>query len=71
MVSKQGASTTGTGLEQRLLELEGTSPAVELLRQGQLYRGPANILGVAYDVCCEPIKDATGAAIGAYLVALS
>ena len=51
-------------------ELEGTSPAIELLRQGQSYRGPATILGVDYDAYYEPILDSSGVVIGAYLVAL-
>jgi methyl-accepting chemotaxis protein len=57
-----GTSGVGTPLDPK-------SPAFPKLNAGEPYYGPAPILGKNYDTAYEPIKDASGAVIGAYLVA--
>jgi hypothetical protein len=49
-------------------ELDPSGPVIEPLRKGLSYRGQADILGVLHDTYYEPIKDSTGAVIGAFLV---
>ena len=49
-------------------ELDPAGPVIGPIRAGQSYRGPADILGVMHDTYYEPIIDADGAVIGAYLV---
>ena len=44
------------------------SPALESIKAGQPYRGEVEVLGTAYITHYEPIKDASGATIGAYFV---
>jgi hypothetical protein len=56
-----GTSAVGT-------TLDASSPAIAKLDEGEAYYGDATIFGKTYDAGYEPIKDATGAVIGAYFV---
>jgi len=49
-------------------ELDPAGPVIGPIRAGQSYRGPADILGVVHDTYYEPIIDADGVVIGAFLV---
>ena len=46
--------------------LDTNSPAIAKLNNGEAFYGTAMIFGLPYWVGYEPIKDATGAVIGAY-----
>lgn len=46
--------------------LDANSPAIAKLNNGETFYGTAMIFGVPYWVGYEPIKDASGAVIGAY-----
>jgi hypothetical protein len=48
--------------------LDANSPAIAKLNNGEAYYGDATIFGKTYWVGYEPIKDASGALIGAYFV---
>ncbi len=50
-------------------ELDPSGPVIGPIKAGLSYRGPADILGVAYQTYYEPIRDSGGAVIGAFLVA--
>jgi Cache 3/Cache 2 fusion domain len=58
---EDGTSAVGTSLE-------ANSPAVAELNKGEGYKGEATIFGKTYDARYRPIKDASGAVIGAYFV---
>jgi hypothetical protein len=58
---EDGSSAVGT-------ELDATSPAIAKLNNGEAYYGDASVFGKTYDAGYEPIKDASGAVIGAYFV---
>jgi hypothetical protein len=58
---EDGSSAVGTALD-------ANSPAVAKLKNGEAYYGDATIFGKAYVAGYEPIKDASGAVIGAYFV---
>jgi Cache 3/Cache 2 fusion domain len=58
---EDGTSAVGTALDPK-------SPAVAKLNNGEAYYGDATVFGKAYDAGYEPIKDASGAVIGAYFV---
>jgi len=49
-------------------DLDPQGPAIGPIRDGQSYQGAADILGVLHDTRYEPIIDAGGAVIGAFLV---
>ena len=48
--------------------LDATNPAVAKISNGEAYYGDATIFGKPYVAGYEPIKDASGAVIGAYFV---
>ena len=48
--------------------LDANSPALAKLNHGEPYYGDATVFGKTYDAGYEPIKDASGAVIGAYFV---
>jgi Cache 3/Cache 2 fusion domain len=48
--------------------LDANNPAIEKLNNGEAYYGDATVFGKTYDAGYEPIKDASGAIIGAYFV---
>jgi len=48
--------------------LAADSPALAKLNNGEAYYGDATIFGKSYDTGYVPIKDASGAVIGAYFV---
>ena len=48
--------------------LDANSPALAKLNSGEAYYGEATVFGKTYDAGYEPIKDASGAVIGAYFV---
>jgi Cache 3/Cache 2 fusion domain len=48
--------------------LDANSPAIAKLNNGEAYYGDATVFGKTYDAGYEPIKDASGAVIGAYFV---
>ena len=48
--------------------LDANSPALAKLNSGEAYYGDATVFGKTYDAGYEPIKDASGAVIGAYFV---
>ena len=48
--------------------LDANSPAVAKLNNGEAYYGDATVFGKTYDAGYEPIKDTSGAVIGAYFV---
>jgi hypothetical protein len=58
---EDGSSAVGT-------VLDASSPAVAKLNNGEAYYGEATVFGKTYDAGYEPIKDASGAVIGAYFV---
>ncbi len=49
-------------------ELDPAGPVIGPIRARESYRGPADILSVVHDTYYEPIIDADGAIIGAFLV---
>jgi cache 3/cache 2 fusion protein len=58
---EDGTSAVGTSMDPK-------NPAFAKLNAGEPYYGDATIFGKAYDTGYEPIKDASGAVIGAYFV---
>jgi hypothetical protein len=58
---EDGTSAEGTALASN-------SPALAKLNKGEAYYGDAIVFGKTYDAGYEPIKDASGAVIGAYFV---
>jgi cache 3/cache 2 fusion protein len=58
---EDGSSAVGTALA-------ADSRAFAKLKNGEAYYGDARIFGKTYDTGYEPIKDASGALIGAYFV---
>lgn len=58
---EDGSSAVGTALA-------ADSRAFAKLKNGEAYYGDARIFGKTYDTGYEPIKDASGAVIGAYFV---
>ena len=58
---EDGTSAVGTALD-------ANSPAVAKLNNGEAYYGDATVFGKTYDAGYEPIKDTSGAVIGAYFV---
>jgi hypothetical protein len=58
---EDGTSAVGTALH-------ADSRAFAKLKNGEAYYGDARIFGKTYDAGYEPIKDASGAVIGAYFV---
>ena len=48
--------------------LDATNPAIAKLNTGEVYKGDATVFGKTYAARYEPIKDASGAVIGAYFV---
>ena len=58
---EDGTSAVGTALDAK-------SQAYAKLAAGAAYYGDATVFGKTYDTGYEPIKDASGAVIGAYFV---
>jgi hypothetical protein len=58
---EDGTNAVGTALD-------ANSPAIAKLNSGEPYYGDATVFGKTYDAGYEPIKDASGAVIGAYFV---
>ena len=58
-----GTSAVGTPLDAK-------NPAYAKLSAGEPYYGDATVFGKTYDAGYEPIKDASGAVIGAYFVGI-
>jgi hypothetical protein len=58
---EDGTSAVGTALD-------ANSPAIAKLKNGEAYYGDATIFGKTYVAGYEPIKDTSGAVIGAYFV---
>jgi hypothetical protein len=58
---EDGTSAVGSALD-------ANSPAIAKLNKGEAYSGDATVFGKTYDAGYEPIKDASGAVIGAYFV---
>ena len=58
---EDGSNAVGTALEPN-------SPAIAKLNSGEPYYGDATVFGKTYDAGYEPIKDASGAVIGAYFI---
>ncbi len=58
---EDGTSAVGTALA-------ANSPALAKLNAGEAYYGDVTIFGKTYDAGYEPIKDASGAVIGAFFV---
>jgi len=58
---EDGASAFGFALDP-------SSPAIAKLNNGEAYDGAATVFGKTYAAGYEPIKDASGAVIGAYFV---
>jgi hypothetical protein len=58
---EDGTSAVGT-------PMDANSPAIAKLNNGEVYYGDATVFGKTYDAGYEPIKDASGAVIGAYYV---
>ena len=58
---EDGTSAVGTALD-------ANSPAIAKLNEGKAYHGDATIFGKTYDTGYKPIKDLSGAVIGAYFV---
>jgi len=50
------------------IPLDANSSALGMLNTGEAYYGDATVFGKTYDAGYEPIKDASGAVIGAYFV---
>src|SRR5262249_19028186 len=61
VTNEDGTSAAGTTLDEK-------SPALAKLNNGEPYYGEATVFGKTYDAGYEPIKDASGAVIGAYFV---
>src|SRR5262245_42906324 len=58
---EDGTNAVGTALD-------ANSPAIAKLNNGEAYYGDATVFGKTYAAGYEPIKDASGAVIGAYFV---
>jgi hypothetical protein len=58
---EDGTSAVGTALDVK-------KAAIARLNNGEAYYGDATVFGKTYDAGYEPIKDASGAVIGAYFV---
>jgi Cache 3/Cache 2 fusion domain len=58
---EDGTSAVGTALDTN-------SPAIAKLNNGEPYYGDVKVFSKTYDAGYEPIKDASGAIIGAYFV---
>jgi Cache 3/Cache 2 fusion domain len=58
---KDGTSAVGTALKEN-------NPAIAKLKNGEAYYGDATVFDKTYVAGYEPIKDASGAVIGAYFV---
>jgi len=58
---EDGSSAVGTALD-------ANSPALAKLNNGAPYYGEASLFGETYNAAYEPIKDASGAVVGAYFV---
>jgi len=58
---EDGSSAVGTALD-------ANSPALAKLNNGAPYYGEATVFGETYNAGYEPIKDASGAVVGAYFV---
>ena len=58
---EDGTSAVGTALD-------ANSPAIAKLNEGKIYHGDATVFGKSYDAAYRPIKDSSGAVIGAYFV---
>jgi hypothetical protein len=58
---EDGTSAVGTTMDPK-------NPAMAKLNNGEAFYGDAPVLGKTYDTGYEPIKDASGAVIGAYFV---
>jgi Cache 3/Cache 2 fusion domain len=58
---EDGSNAVGTALD-------ANSPAIAKLNSGEAYYGDATVFGRTFDAGYEPIKDASGAVIGAYFV---
>lgn len=58
---EDGTNAVGTALD-------ANSPAIAKLNKGEPYYGDATVFGKTYEAGYEPIKDASGAVIGAYFV---
>jgi hypothetical protein len=58
---EDGSSAIGTTLDVK-------SAAIARLNNGEPYYGDATLFGKRYDAGYEPMKDASGAVIGAYFV---
>jgi hypothetical protein len=58
---EDGTSAVGTALD-------ANSPAIARLNEGKAYHGDATIFSKTYDTGYKPIKDSSGAVIGAYFV---
>jgi Cache 3/Cache 2 fusion domain len=61
VMKEDGTSAEGTALA-------ANSPAMAKLKSGEAYYGDTALFGKSYDAGYEPIKDASGAVIGAYFV---
>ncbi len=61
VTKEDGSSAAGTPLDPK-------SPATAKINAGESYYGDAKVFGKPYDAGYEPIKDASGAVIGAYFV---
>jgi hypothetical protein len=62
------AATTVKKEDGSSAALAADSPALVKLNNGEPYYGDATVFGKKYDAGYEPIKDASGAVIGAYFV---
>jgi Cache 3/Cache 2 fusion domain len=58
---EDGSSAVGTALD-------AANPAVAKLDKGEIYYGNATVFGKSYVAGYEPIKDSSGAVVGAYFV---
>ena len=58
---EDGSSAVGTALD-------ATNPAIAKLNNSENYYGDVSVFGKSYVAGYEPIKDASGAVIGAYFV---
>jgi hypothetical protein len=61
VMKEDGTSAVGTSLDPK-------SAAIARLNNGEAYYGDATVFGKTYDAGYEPIKDASGAVIGASFV---
>jgi len=57
VLTPEGKRGVGTQLARNI--------AYETVSQGQMYCGPIDVLGTAFDACYNPIRDAGGKVIGA------